>query len=484
MPTGLRSAEVLASLRNILDAERVSGDATVLALANHDALRQSRGSPAQIPEAVRPIAVVRPQSTEDVVRIVELANRERLPLVELGGGTGLMGGARTIRPGVVLDMQLMNQVLEVNREDRTVRAQAGAVLEDVDRALQQNGLMLGHDPWTVPIATVGGTISTNSLGYRGAQYGSMGDQVLGLEVVLGDGSVLRTRPAARSSTGPRLKHLFAGAEGELGIITEATLRAFPQPEKRTLIALEFPDFDSGFHAVEAMFAIGLVPAMIDFGQTYAGSRSDRRRFTPDGAPGKMQLAFEGFEQGVKAASRRALDICAGYGAKRLPGRVAREFWESRHVIAEQMRARREEDQRARWLPEGAVFDFVHVSLPASQVLPFRDRAAELMAERGISVREWGLWNQPELFSVVLQRFIERPEDAEEFAAGVDALLRLAQDSGGSMEYCHGAGLRLASLMEREHGRGLSLLSQIKRAVDPMGVLNPGKLGLDGPGASR
>jgi alkyldihydroxyacetonephosphate synthase len=341
--------------------------------------------------------------------------------------------------------------------------------------------MLGHDPWTVPIATVGGTISTNSLGYRGAQYGSMGDEVLGLQVVLGDASVLELRPVARSSTGPRLKHLFAGAEGTLGVITEAVLRAFPQPESRRLLALDFPDFDSGFHAVEAMFAIGLVPAMIDFGQTYSGSRDNRERFTPDGARGRMQLAFEGYTESVRAARRRALRIANGFGAHRLSGRVAREFWQNRHVIADRIRQRRregqEDDQRADWLPAGAAFDFVHVAMPASRVLDFRDRVADLLRTWGVSIREWGLWNQPELFSVVMQRDVDSPEDAAAFADAVDAVLRLAQDCGGSMEYCHGAGIRLASLMEREHGRGLGLLQSIKSAVDPQGILNPGKLGL-------
>jgi FAD/FMN-containing dehydrogenase len=477
MPPKVDPAGLIGDLRDCLGAERVSTNTADLAFASHDSLRLSRGAPRMLPPPVAPLAVVRPVCTEDVCETVRFATARGLPLVELGGGTGLMGGARTLSPGLVIDLRAMNRVLDVSREDRTVRVQAGTVLADVNVALEAVGLMLGHDPWTVPIATVGGTISTNSLGYRGAQYGSMGDQVLGLEVVLADASVLRIRPVARSSTGPRLKHLFAGAEGVLGIITEATLRAFPRPERRRLLALEFPDFDSGFRAVEAMFAIGLVPAMIDFGQTYAGSRADRGRFTPDGAPGKMQLAFEGYAGAVAAARSRALAICSAHGARKLPARVASEFWKHRHVVAERMRQRHEDDQRAPWLPEGAVFDFVHVSLPASCVLDFRDRAARLLAERGVSVREWGLWNQPELFSVVMQRHLDGPDDARSFAGAVDAVLQLAQDCGGSMEYCHGAGVRLAALMEREHGRGLPLLRAIKASIDPHGILNPGKLGL-------
>jgi FAD/FMN-containing dehydrogenase len=481
MSASLSSAQTIRLLRESLGDDRISDNAVDLREAARDSLRQSRGSARSLPRPVEPVAIVRPLETEDVCATVRFCLDHALPLVELGGGTGLMGGARSIQPGIVLDLRAMNRVLEVSQEDRTVRAQAGAVLEDVNAALRSVGLMLGHDPWTVPIATVGGTISTNSLGYRGAQYGSMGDEVLGLQIVLGDASVLELRPAARSSTGPRLKHLFAGAEGTLGVITEAVLRAFPRPESRRLLALEFPDFDAGFHAVEAMFAIGLVPAMIDFGQTYSGPRDTHSRFTPEGAKGRMQLAFEGYAESVRAARKRGLRICEGFGARRLPGRVAREFWQKRHVIAERIRQRRrdgqEDDQRADWLPAGAAFDFVHVSLPASRVLDFRDRVAELLEAWDVSIREWGLWNQPELFSVVMQRYVRGPDDAVALSDAVDAVLRLAQDCGGSMEYCHGAGIRLAALMERENGRGLALLRSIKASVDPSGVLNPGKLGL-------
>ncbi|MGI8553047.1 MAG: FAD-binding oxidoreductase [Dehalococcoidia bacterium] len=474
---GANGQEIVRSLANLIGGHLVSGDPQELAAAAHDTLRRARASAGNLARMVQPLAVVRPQHTEDVVAVVCFAAQEGLAIVQLGGGTGLMGGARSIRAGIVLDMTSMQRILSIEPEDRTTRVQPGVVLDQLNNALEPLGLMLGHDPWTVPVATVGGTISTNSLGYRGARYGSMGDQVLGLEVVLGDGSILRTRPAARSSTGPQLRHLFIGAEGTLGVITEATLRVFPLPESRRLRAFEFPDFDSGFRAVESLFAINLVPAMVDYGQTYAGSRESPALFTPEGSPGRLQLAFEGFAEAVEAAERRATRICLQNSGAALPEAEAQEFWEDRHVVAERFRVRRAKDDHDSWLEGGVLFDFVHVALPASQVLSYRDRAAALMAGRGVSVIEWGLWNTPELFSAVVQRPVRDETEARTFAAAVDELLRLAQDLGGSMEYCHGAGLRLASLMEREHGRGLELLRAIKSAADPHGLMNPGKLNL-------
>jgi len=475
MPQAVDQTELLRLLSAALGAKKISTDPSELAAASHDALRRSRSTARNLPEPVLPLAVVHPEGTSDVCAAVRFAAAHQLPVVPLGGATGLMGGARSLSRGLALDLRSMSRVLEIGREDRAVRVQAGAVLADVNEALEPHGLMLGHDPWTVPVATVGGTISTNGLGYRGAQYGSMGDQVLGLEVVLGNGSIVLVRPAARSSTGPRLKHLWTGAEGTLGVITQAQLRVFPLPERRRLMALDFPDFDSGFHAVESMFAIGLTPSMIDFGQTYAGSRAEDERFTPAGFPGRMQLAFEGYRELVTAASARALQICRQWNAVQLDSAVARRFWRQRHVIAERMRQRREEERES-WIPEGMLADFVHVSLPASRVLEYRDRACTLLTERDISIREWGLWNQPELFSVGIQRRVRCPEDASVFAASLDALVRLAQEVGGSMEYCHGAGLRLAAMMEQEHGEAFHVLRGIKALLDPDGILNPGKLG--------
>lgn len=459
-------ASLIERLRARLGAEAVVDDQSTRRALAVDQLRRRRGAARHGRDAVVPAAVVRPRTTEDVVTVLELAAGARVPVVSYGGGTGLMGGARTVMPGIVLDLRAMDKILAVAADDLTVTAQAGAVLGDVNAALALSGLMLGHDPWTVPIATVGGTIATNSLGYRGAQYGSMGDQVLGLAVVLGDGRLVRTRAVPRSSTGPRLTRLFAGAEGVLGVVTEATLRVFPLPERRELIALDFPAFAAGHAAVRAMFAIGLVPAVIDYGG-------------PPGGAARMYLGFEGLAGVVAAQAARGRVICAEHdGAERDP-RLAERFWAERHVPPERLRAWREAeaDEPLPGEPGSAVFDYLHMALPASRVLPFIDQAEAIFARHGVSVREWGLWNQPELLSTVITRPTDTAEELAEATAAVDAALMLVQDMGGSMEYVHGAGLRYAHLMEREHGAGLSLLRDIKRATDPAGILNPGKLGL-------
>jgi alkyldihydroxyacetonephosphate synthase len=459
---------LLQRLAAIVGSAHVGTDPDALADAARDNLRAGRAALVPTLAHALPLAVVRPASTAEVAAVLVAAGEAATPVVPYGGGTGLMGGARSVAPGIVLDLRRMDRVLEVRPEDRTARVQAGVVFAHLNAALAAHGLVCGHDPWTVPIATVGGAISTHGLGYLAGRYGSIGDQVLGLEVVLADGTIVRTRPAERSSTGPQLRRLWIGAEGTLGVITEATLRVFPIPEERRLRALSFPSFTRGYAAVCAMAAVGLRPAMVDYG---GPSR--------DEGPARLNLAFEGFREEVAAAEGRALAICADHGGMDLGPETAEEFFEDRHVDPDRLRGWRRGEQREPLpgTPGSSIFEYMHLYVPQSRALTFFARATDTFEAASARVAEWGLWLQPELVSLVARRPTDTPDAVLALRRAHDDVLRLAQDLGGSMEYVHGAGLRLAHLMEREHGAGLDVLRRIKGALDPDGTLNPGKLGL-------
>lgn len=431
-----------------------------------DALGPGRGFPAIETLEPQPLCLVRPGSTEEVASVVKAAAAWRVGVVPYGGGSGLMGGAVAVRPSIIADMKRMNRVLAVSRTDQTARAQAGVVLSDLDAALDREGLMLGHDPWTVSVATVGGAISTDSLGYRGARYGSMGDQVLGLTAVLPDGTVLDIRPVRKSSVGPGLRRLFIGGEGCFGIVTEATLRVFARPEKRALMAFEFASFEAGFEAVLGIQATGLAPSLLDFGE-------DFRPGSDEPGPARLYLGFEGFAEGVAADEGRARSICESMRGRDIGESEAREFWEHRHDIGERFAERRRSGTRAPPLRGG--FDYVHVALAPSRVLDYRAGCRDMVARHGLRLLETGIWCHPGLFSAVFMD--DGGAGLEAMSAAVDGLLRLAHQMGGSMEYCHGVGIRLAHLMGGEHRRGLELLRTIKRAVDPLDIMNPGKLAL-------
>lgn len=420
--------------------------------------------------AVRPIAVVRPADAGAVAATLKLAAEAGVAVVPYGAGTGLMGGARSIRPCLVLDTSCLGQI-DVRPRDRLVWAGAGAVLAHVDGELRKHGLCLGHDPWTFPVATVGGPISTNGLGYKGGRYGGMGDQVLALEVVLADGSILRTPAIPRRSTGPDIARVFVGAEGTLGVITAAALRAYPVPERIELMGFGFQSFDSGFAAVDQICGLGLRAALLDYGEQHESPWRSREEEPP-----ALYLGFEGFEEEVEACVGRARRIALEHGGRPLPEEEAQGLWEGRHVIGERFARERRIAGRSDPRREGIAFDYIHVAVPASRVLKFRAACHEVTAREGVSLGECGLWTAPEMFSATFS-LPENEGGHTRLRKVTDELLRTAQDLGGSMEYCHGAGIRLAYLMDRELGPGMEVLRRLKAALDPKGILNPGKLGL-------
>jgi FAD/FMN-containing dehydrogenase len=462
-----RQQTVIRKLSKIVSAEQLTTEESGLDELSWDALSEGRLHPVKKPETALPLCAVRPFSTAEVREIVCLANQEKIPLIPYGGGSGLMGGALSMQPGIVLDLRRMNRILAVDIGARSACAQAGTVLESLERRLNQDEFILGHDPWTLPVATLGGAISTNSMGYRGGLYGSMGDQVLGLEAVLPNGEVLRTRPVGKASVGINLNSLLIGGEGCFGIITEATIRIFPTPESRALHALLFESFEQGYKVIQEMFLRRLRPALVDFG--------DDPEHHDSGAV--LYLAFEGTRQIVEAEEKLALSISADGGAIRLPNEEAERFWRDRHVIARRfVENRRQRRERGR---DGIYRDWIHVALPASKVLPFRMAAMKIIEGHGAHLQESGLWIQPELFSMrlAIEDAGARNDAQLALQETVKELLQLVQQMGGSMEYTHGVGVKLAPLMANEHGYGLEVMRKVKRVLDPNDIMNPGKMGL-------
>lgn len=458
--------DFLARLSRIFGSERLLTDPDSLEKVAWDALSPGRLHPERAIMAASPLCVVLPASVGEVCEVVKIANEETIPIIPYGGGSGLMGGALSVRPGIVVDLRQMDKTLEIDAASRSVRVQAGAVLENLHQRLKKSGFILGHDPWTLPVATVGGAISTNSLGYRGGKYGSMGDQVLGLEAVLPNGKIVKSRAVPKSSVGMELKRLFIGTEGCFGIITEATLRIFSLPERRSLLGFGFFSFAAGFEAVREIAGSGLKPALLDYGDQ--GS---------DAENSVLYLGFEGKKEGVAVEERLARSICARAGGVTLPRAGVERFWRDRHQIAHRFLQNRHQRRRGRG-NNGALNDWIHVALPAARVLAFRREAVEVLSRRGVRLKESGLWTQPELFSMRLS--IEAPDGERGLTLledAVEELLFLAQTFGGSMEYCHGVGIKLAPLMAGEHGCGLEVMRRIKEALDPNHVMNPGKLGL-------
>jgi FAD/FMN-containing dehydrogenase len=460
------SKKLEKQLENILPPERIIVRKKVPARYRFDALRPYRPYPKLRRRGYLPTFLVRPETAEEVSKIVRVAKQARCPIVPYGGGTGLMGAAMAVHGGIMIDLRIMNEIEEISKEDQLIRAQAGVVQEDVYTQLDREELLFAHDPWTRPVATLGGAISTNSLGYLGAKYGSIGTQLLGVEAVLPDGRVLKTRPAQFSSTGFDLKRLFIGTEASFGVITSAVVRAFPKPERFALAAYAFPSFEQGFQAIWTMRAKGVSSSMVDYGEEPSEHKSEAQ----------LNLAFDGLTNEVETRLVKASEIARQFGGRELGSEVAREFWDHRHDIA-LMYSRRvsnatpEEEPRTK-------YDYIHLSLPASKILEFRDEILVMSKQGGVKVLEVGLWHGPELLSLVLSSRADNPTKATmKLWRTSNLIICRAQDLGGCMEFCHGVGLKLAHLMKREHGVGLEIMRHLKRAVDPLGIMNPGKAAL-------
>jgi FAD/FMN-containing dehydrogenase len=471
---------LIPTLQEMFGSAHVLTEPAARAAFTRDALRPHRGFADMTAMEQRPLAVVRPGSTEEVVRLVSLARQHQVPLVPYGGGSGLMGGALSVRPGIVVDMKRMDKVLEIDTQALTVRVQSGARLRPLGEKLAEHGLLLGHDPWSISIATVGGAIGTNGLGYLGGRYGSMGAQVLGLEVVLGTGEVVRTPPLRKRSTGPDLTRLFIGAEGMLGIVTEATLQVFPQPQQRTLVGFTFPDFPAGFRALLEMQRRGVQPTSLDLAADSWPAELQERRDLPASQPPLLRLVFDGMIDEVKVQCAEAARIAHAGNVTDLAQEELEEYWATRHAIADRW-AQTPELREGKWLetPHGkSQFDFLHMAIPAARLLDFRARVLSCLQTHEVSLCEEGVWIWPECYSLVL--YCQQTRDnkaAQVMRQTTEEIYQLVQDVGGSIEYVHGVGVRLGHLMQRELGGGMAVLRSLKASLDPDGIMNPGKLGL-------
>ncbi len=460
------SSAAISALKQIVGAENVLTDAYSLDCYSGDALNPYRAYGAEDAFERLADAVVRPGNTNQVSEIVSWAMTEKAPLIPMGGGTGVMGGTVPARGGVVVDLKRMDRILEVNAKDLTAMVEGGVVLHDLVEKLAEHGLMPGHDPYSVPIATVAGTISTNGVGYRAAAFGPMGDQVMALEVVLPDGRVIATKPVPKYSSGPNLNQLFIGSEGAFGIITKATIKVFRLPEAHAYATMSFDGFGQGFEAAAEITALGIRPTLLDL--------------TEDDDGILLHLLFEGFTEGVPAQQERAKRVCSQFGGRDVGPEPTMEYWRYRHQSAENYkRTALGKPRQVRWNRTGwRAFDYLHIALPISKVLEYRDRCEQLMEGTGVRVVEYALWSRPELFSMLLTYDGEEGDGfRDRLAEVVHQVLTLAQDMGGIMEYCHGVGVKLNHLLARELGVGHDVIRDMKRTLDPAGIMNPGKLGL-------
>ena len=413
-------------------------------------------------------AVVLPETTAQVSGVVKVLHTAGVAMVPFGGGTGLMGGVMSLSANVCLSMKKMKKILNVDKVAKSIVAQSGAILGDLEKELNSSGMILGHDPWSRSYATLGGSIASDGVGYLGGKLGSIRNQVLGLEVVLPNGEIIRTKAVEHSSAGLDLKHIFIGSEGTLGIITEATMRAYPYPEKTIILGYYFENFQKGHKAVLALHKKGVCPSSLDLDE-------NRRDITDPLEPGdtRLHVVFSGLRGEVDALEKEAQKIIPRFAKSKIRKANTDQYWAERHKIAEMVLGGRRRRHTSR---HRSSFDYLHVSLPTNTVSVFRKKCLELARSHGVKVINLGLWHGPNMFSSALQaEGKDSLENRQKMLVLMDQLLKYAQSKGGSMEYCHGVGIKLVHLMVSEHGNSLDLMKAIKNTIDPKGLMNPGKI---------
>lgn len=415
-----------------------------------------------------PDAVAYPESTDEVADIVRICAEEGCPIVPWGVGTSLEGHALAFRGGLSLDMTRMNRILAVNADDLDVVVQPGITREGLNRELRATGLFFPIDPGAD--ATLGGMAATRASGTTAVRYGTMRDNVLALEVVLGDGRVIRTGTRARkSSAGYDLTALFVGSEGTLGVITELTLRLHGQPEAISSAVCAFDDVDACVSTVIATIQMGVPMARIELADT----AMIRGLNAWDGAmnlPLKPHLfiEFHGSHQGVAEQAETVGELVAEFGggefrwATRTEDRAA--LWRARHDAYFAAKAMR----------PGCRVLTTDICVPISRLAEaIAETAAEIDASpiEGPIVGHVGDGN----FHTALLVDPNDPEELKIAKSLAQNMNRRALRLGGTITGEHGVGVGKARWMAEEHGDAWMIMSDLKRAIDPNNILNPGKV---------
>jgi len=419
--------------------------------------------------AGRPLAVVFPSNTGEVQEIVRLAADAGVPIVARGAGTGLSGGAVAVDGALTVAFTKMDAILEIDTANLTATVQPGVINADLGKAAAEHGLFYPPDPASYETCTIGGNVAENSGGLRCVKYGVTRDWVAGLEVVLADGSVIRTGGKNKKDVaGYDLTGLFVGSEGTLGLVTEVTVRLLPlPPAKLTLIAFFATVHDAG-EAVAGITAAGVVPVTLELMDAFTiAAVDDVHHLGLDRTAGAM-LMVESDLGGAAAEAQLAAAEAACTAARATSVLRAADAQEADWL----RQARREAHGSLEKMGAARMDD---VSVPRSKVPEMLDAIARVAAERGMRVGVFGHAGDGNLHpTYILDR--DDPTAEAQIDSVRDAIYRAALRLGGAITGEHGTGLAKKRWLELQRGaRSVELMRAIKQTLDPAGLLNPGKV---------
>jgi alkyldihydroxyacetonephosphate synthase len=416
-----------------------------------------------------PLAVIEPASTEEVSRSVRLCREACTPIVPYGGGSGVCGGVLVPEGAIVLSTRRLDGLVALDDTNLTACFRAGTNGMAAEQRVQQAGLTIGHWPQSIELSTVGGWVATRAAGQFSTAYGNAEDVVLALEAVLPDGRVVRTRETPRASAGPDLRQLFLGCEGTLGVVTEVTFSLRSLPEASRGQAFHFAGLASGVEAIRLLMRDGWRPPVV---RLY-DARESGRHFPESCPEGRAMLILlhEGPASLVEAQTTAVDATCqAAGGSPADPASVDQWLAKRNHVPGFR-----------EFLERGVVVDTIEVACTWDKVLPLYDRVTASLGEvPGILVASGHSSHSYRSGTNLYFTFAARPDDPARIEATYLECWRRTMEAadavGAGLAHHHGIGRVRRDVLEREIGAtGVALLRQLKRALDPDDLFNPGAL---------
>jgi alkyldihydroxyacetonephosphate synthase len=414
--------------------------------------------------------VTRPTSTDQVVRVVQVCNNARLPLTVSGGRSGVCGAAVPIFGGVVLDATGLAGIVDVDEVSGIVEVLPGTFGPDLEDGLRASGLSVGHFPQSFDLATVGGWIGSRGAGQYSTRYGKIEDMVVGLEVVLADGTIVRTGGAPAAAAGPDLTQLFIGSEGTLGVITRAWLRTHPLPAAERRSAWSFESFGTGVEACRQVLRAGATPAVL---RLYDAAESQRGQ-GGDGSECILLVLDEGDPTVVDATMAIVERCCNATGARQ--GDVG---------LVDAWLGHRNDTSALQGLTrKGFVVDTMEIAAPWTAIERlFGDVRGALLGVPHARAATCHLSHSYSDGACLYFTFAATPPADEIESTYIelwDAGQRAVLAGGGNLSHHHGVGVNRGRFMAEALGTGHDVLIAIKSTLDPNGIMNPGKLGLPTP----
>lgn len=416
-----------------------------------------------------PDVVVHAESTEDVVWVLRIANELEVPVVPRGGGTGLAGGTVPIAGGICLNLARMNRILEIDPADGVAVVQPGVITHTLQQAVEAHGLFYPPDPASLYMSTIGGNVATNAGGPRCLKYGVTRDYVLGLEVVIPGGEVLRLGGRVmKDVSGYDLKHLFIGSEGTLGVITEVTVRLLPRPPALGALAVAFDRLESACEAVVAILSSGMLPLMAELMDQ--GVMRAVEAFHPYGLPIEAEalllLAADGEEEAVRIDLARMVQRAQSFGGHVV--RIATDtesantLWEPRRQASPAI---------ARLAPHKLSED---IAVPRSQIPLMVRHIQRIAQETGVPIVLYGHIGDGNLHPTLLCDR-RNPEEMNRVTQAAKQIFHIALELGGVLSGEHGIGILKLDFMPQAFSSAIiEKLWTVKLIFDPKNIMNPGK----------